>query len=100
MIPDSYLTFRSDNSNLYILQRRHPHYLALISYKPDDTALIEVQVTGYKIWIVFAGTLSGNTVLMTQDWKEQLSSTFIDMADYYLYQRIHKEPERYKKLIF
>jgi len=93
-MPSPFFIFKDEE--VFICQRAFPHYLARITYFPETDALIQGQITGYSIFTVFAGTLSGNRVLFNNNWKQDLEAIWRDMADWY-YKEIEKNPERFKR---
>lgn len=96
-----YITFRDvDNENklrYYILQREYPHYVGVLSEKPEADPIGQGTVAKYNLWVIFAGTLRGNFIPAYQDVKKELSFIYQNMADWYYENRILKDESRYKK---
>lgn len=93
-----YFTFK-DDEHVYILQRRFPHYLGRIQYTSETDPIIQGQIPMYRIFIVFAGQLDGNRILLNDDWKTQLNNIWESMCKWYREERIETMPERYKKYL-
>lgn len=96
-----YITFRDTdkegNLRYYILQRNHPHYVALISEKPVVGSLFCMTVPGYNLWVVFSGVLLGFFVPGYKGVEQEISTVFTDMTDWFLRERILKDPKKYKR---
>lgn len=95
-IQSPFLTFKEEG-HIYILQTAFPHYLGKVTHAVDATALVQLQLLGYHIFIDFAGTLGGNAILLNDNWKEQLKNVFQAMAEWYLKERVAIMLERFKK---
>lgn len=96
-----YISFRDTdkegNLRYYILQRNHPNYLALVSEKPYPESLFCMTVPGYNLWVVFSGTLLGFYIPMYFGVDKEIQGVFTEMTDWFLRERILKEPKKYKK---
>lgn len=96
-----FITFRDTDKNsilrYYILQRDYPHYCGLISEKQDLEALVQFPVSGYNLWVIYAGTIRGNYVPGYKDAFDEMSHVFNHMAMWYYENRITPDPKRYKK---
>jgi hypothetical protein len=97
-----FITFRDKDSNdklqYYICQRSFPHYIGVISNIPVSEAMCCIPISGYNLYVVFAGTLRGNVVPGYKDIGFEIDKTFNDMAAWYLSERIIKDEKKYKKL--
>lgn len=108
-----FLTFQ-DHGRYYMVQRGFPHYLGQIirgdgsgTQVPDGPqvphgTLCLCQVTGYDIYIVFAGALAGNRIVIESNWRQRIEDVTIAMANFYLLERIAPDPGKFKrqKLIY
>jgi hypothetical protein len=96
-----YITFREmdDTGNLqyYILQREFPHYIGVIRTIPLARSLVEVHVSGYNLYLSFAGTLRGNMIPSFKDAIKEMVIVYQNMATWYLDNRITKDEKRFKK---
>lgn len=96
MLTAPYLTIK-DGNHIYVLQRAFPHYLGKVQYTQDPGAVIQGQIPMYNIFIVFAGTLGGNRLLLNDDWRTQLENVWEAMCRFYREERIEKMPGRFKR---
>lgn len=96
-----YITFRDNDSNgklqYYILQRDFPHYVGIISLAPISGAMCCSPVSGYNLFIVFAGVLRGDYLPAYSGMKQDIENVFNDMAAWYFDQRIRVNERRYEK---
>lgn len=99
-----YITFRDTDKNgklqYYILQRDFPHYVGCISSHPVNNTIIQSEIPGYHLWVVFAGTLAGNFIPSYQSEKKNIESIFTSMAVWFHTERILTEPKKFKKWQF
>lgn len=98
MIP--FITFREPDDNgavqYYILQREFPHYVAVVKNVPHGN-IVNAPISGYYLWVCFAGTLRGNMIPAFPDVYKEMESVFTSMAEWYFVNRINSNPKKYKK---
>ncbi len=98
---NKFVTFRDSNESgelhYYILQRDFPHYIARISTESTQGSLLRVTIPQYNMWLVFAGTLRGAVIPSYKDVMDEIKTVVLDMADWYLQNRISPNPKKYKK---
>jgi hypothetical protein len=96
-----YITYRdTDKSGVlqyFILQRKFPHYQAVILDRPKDGAIVCMPIPGYQLYVTFAGTIQGNYVLSKADLQQELQTVFEQMTDWYYKERILTDQKKYKK---
>ncbi len=96
-----YITYRdTDNENqlrYYILQRQWPHYVGVISERPEADPIAQGTIGGYNLWVLFSGTLRGNFIPAFPDVQKEMSYIYQNMADWYYENRIKPDEKRYKK---
>lgn len=100
---EPYITFKdTDNQGelqYYILQRKFPHYIARIAYKPSDTALFYISISGHHLYVTYAGTLQGNFLPGYKDAVEEMESVMTNMAEWFYANRVAIDLKKYKKWI-
>lgn len=98
---EPYITFRDTDNNgelqYYILQRRFPHYVAIILGKPKEDAIVTSAVSGHHLYLSFAGTLQGNFIQAIPKVEEEIQAIFDSMSAWFYSKRILPEPKKYKK---
>ena len=98
---EPFITFKDTDKNgelqYYILQRAFPHFCGVILNVPPEDSLMVAPVSGYHLYITFAGTLQGNYLLSRADIEKQLYDVFSSMASWYYENRVLKDQKRYKK---
>jgi hypothetical protein len=98
---NSYITYRDfdveGELQYFILQREFPHYIGFISTYPKESIVYPIQITGYYLWVAFAGTLRGNLVPNYKSVSEDINLILNDMAVWYYANRIVTNPKKYKK---
>ena len=96
-----YLTFRDKDKNgdlqYYILQREQPHYVGIIKTAPSETAIVQHAVPGYHLWVVYSGVLRGNYIPSSKQQVFDLENIYMNMAMWFVTERIHDEEKRFKK---
>lgn len=97
-----YITYRETDKNnvlqYYILQKEFPHYKALISIiPPKEGTLAYTVISGYKMWMVYGGTIVGNFVPSYNNVTEDIQFVLENMAVWFLSNRIEIEPKKYFK---
>lgn len=100
MIP--YITYReADNEGIlryYILQKAHPHYVAVISYIPIENKLVGcVAISDYHLYVNFAGTLRGNMIPADKGAIKEIEAVLSDMGSWYFVNRVQPDVKRFKK---
>lgn len=91
---------KSGDLQYYILQRDFPHYCGLISETQDLEAIIQVPISGHRLYVIFNGTIRGNYIAAYKDAFEEISHIFVHMAEWYYENRIAPAPQRFKKWKF
>jgi len=99
---NDFITYREQNEkgNLlyYILQRAFPHYEAVLSIAPTNSALAECPIAGYHFFVVIQGTLRGKNVIPSYvDVQKEMRSVANQMAAWYLENRILVDEKKYRK---
>lgn len=79
----------------YILQKKFPHFNGLVSKVAAQNGFSS-PVTGYKLWIVLAGTIGGNLVPSYRNISEEIMETLEGMATWYYQTVVVRNPETYK----
>ena len=96
-----FITFREkdDNGDLqyYVLQRRHPHIVGLISPSPLFFIVPSCVIGGYNLWVSFSGCLIGNFIPSYMNVEDEISQTIEEMSAWYLENRILADEKKYKK---
>lgn len=96
-----FITYRENDKKgilrYYILQKAHPHNLGVILSQPDHTAIVQSPIPGYKLYVVFNGTLAGNFVHATLDYKKELQNIYDNMACWFYTERIITDRKRFEK---
>lgn len=85
------------NLQYYVLQRSFPHYQAIILNAPVEGAIVTVPVSGYHLYLTFAGTIRGNYLLAKADTEKELFVVFEDMARWFYINMVLANSNRYKK---
>jgi hypothetical protein len=97
----AYITFKHEE-DVYIAMTALPNYMARIRRYDNDWLLsqadgaIACPVNGYRILLIFCGTLQGNFVYLG-DQVADLQKVVDKMAFWYFINRIDKDPKRYEK---
>jgi hypothetical protein len=98
---NNYITYRDldveGELQYFILQREFPHYIGMISTYQIDNLILPIQITGYYLWVNFAGTLRGNLIPNYRSISEDINLIINDMAVWYYANRIVTNPKKYKK---
>lgn len=79
----------------YILQKKFPHFNGLVSKMPSQNGFSQ-PITGYKLWIVLAGTIGGNLIPSYRNVSEEIMDTLEAMAMWYYQSVVVRNPELYK----
>lgn len=99
---EPFITYRDTDKNnelqYYILQRAFPHFQGMILTYPKEGAIAEAIVSGYNMFVSYAGTISGNYILSKRDIDAECQFVMQKMAEWFYINRISKEPKKYKKL--
>ena len=95
-----YITFKDRDKEgslqLYILQREEPSFVGIITDRYNNNSLACVNITGYRLWVKWGGTLRGN-YFPSYFKPEEIKEVFQKMADWYLESRITGDEKRFKK---
>jgi len=101
MARSKFITYRemADDGVLryYILQRDFPHSIGVVLSSPNHGAVAQSVVAGYNLFIVYDGTLRGNFIAAYPGFEEELNGVFMDMAAWYLSERILTDEKKYLK---
>jgi hypothetical protein len=96
-----FITFREQDDNgrlgYYILQRDFPHVCCEIVQAPVQSALITVPVSGYYLWLSFAGVLRGNFAPSYKNIIDEMTLVMFAMSTWYYENRILPDAKRFKK---
>lgn len=96
-----YITFKHEE-DIYIAQTAFPNYLACVRrYETDfemrqTKTVVKCQVDGYRILLLFSGTLQGNFVYIGDQVKD-LQKIVDQMAFWYFIHRVDKDRNRYNR---
>jgi hypothetical protein len=98
---NQYVTFRDKdrdgNLQYYILQRDFPHYVGIVSSTPIAEVLFSAPIPGYRLYVVFSGTLRGNYVPSYTNVMAEIEAVFNAMAAWYFSERILTQEKKYSK---
>lgn len=98
---EPFITYRDTDSKnelqYYILQRQYPHYVARIAYKPSDTALFYISISGHHLYVTYAGTLQGHFIPGYKDAIEEMETVMRTMAEWFYANRVAVDSNKYKK---
>jgi hypothetical protein len=98
---EPFITFRDTDGRgelqYYILQRAFPHYVSKIEYKPSETALYYISISGYYLYVVFDGSLQGRFLPSYKDAIDEMQVVVQNMAEWFYTKRVVVEPNKYKK---
>ena len=71
---------------------------AIVNFKNENKPLVNSEITGYSIIVIFAGQLKGNFLKVNSpDWKADLQNLFEKMANWFLTEKINTNLNYYKK---
>lgn len=98
---EAYITYMEFNekgqAEYFILQKAFPHFLAKVSPFPSTVLVDAAPIAGYNLYMRFSYTLRGMEVPSYKNIIEEIQMVLMDMAAWYLQNRIIKEPKRYFK---
>jgi hypothetical protein len=96
-----YITFREADQfgklQYYILQRAFPHYIGQLVEYPSNIIVQSIPIAGYSLWLSYTGTIRGKVVPAYSDYQMELQLELENMARWFGSERIHKNPDKYKK---
>lgn len=96
-----FITYREqvDSGELayFILQRAYPNYIGCLVAYPIEKSIINTPIAGYHLYITFDGVLAGNYIPAYKDVYDEIQSVFMEMARWYLSNRIMIDEKKYKK---
>jgi len=96
-----FITYREENESgllcYYICQKAHPHYVGIVSVGQLLDSLANAPVGGYNLYVNFHGCLHGNYVPSYKDVINDITATMWQMAEWFLNNRVIKEPKKYSK---
>jgi len=85
-----YITFEEQdpfgNNEVFILQKKFPHFCGKLSVKPETNWYQPVH--GYNLFICYAGTLQGNVYPTYRGADEEIAGVLFGMASFVLDERI------------
>lgn len=100
MIP--FISYRENNEYgilcYYILQKKSPHYIGIISVGKLDSVLSSVPIAGYNLYVNFYGVLENKSFIPS--YKDVLVDIELQMAamgNWFLTNRILTEQKKYAK---
>lgn len=95
-----FITFRDNdkegNLQYYILQRDFPHFIGVISSVPVSGTW-QHPIAGHHLWVVFNGTLRGNSIPNYRDISVEIDVVLSNMAVWFHAERILLDEKRFKK---
>lgn len=98
---NEFITFRDKdkkgNLQYYVCGREYPHFVGRIGMTPEKVVVDAIPMTGYKLFMIFCGTLSGNRIPALDKIDEQITSSLMKMSAWYYENRILVDEKRYKK---
>lgn len=96
-----FIVFKEIDSNgelkHYVLQRDFPHYLGVILEYPRQEAIVKSAVSGYNLWVCFAGTLRGNFIPNYPEVLVEKQRVFDIMANWFYTNCVMPEEKKYKR---
>jgi len=95
-----FITYREDDQtgvHYYILQKAFPNYVGRIQNVADLDSICCISIPGYSLHINFAGRIDGNFIPNHKGALEDINNIFVQMAEWYLKERINKQMDRYSK---
>lgn len=96
---ERFITFRDKDHNgallYYIADRQYPNLVAKVVYEPAPHYHC-FPIEGYGLFVQFDGVISGR-LLPVNVKKEIIQPTLVEMADWYLKNRILVKEGRYKR---
>jgi hypothetical protein len=98
-----YITYRENdemgNLQYFILQTQFPNYVCMLSTYPMDSIIEPVQITGYSLWLIFQGTLSGRLIPNIRNIDKEIYAIMESMSQWYYANRIVPNHKKYRKFI-
>jgi len=88
---------RNGNLQYYVCSREYPHFVGRIGFTPDKLVVDAVPISGYNLFVIFGGTLSGMRIPALDKVDEQITSMLLKMSSWYFQNRIINDEKRYKK---
>jgi hypothetical protein len=89
-----YILYREDAES-YVLQKDFPHYIGRLTNKLERS-LAQYPISGYSLYVSFAGTLRGNYISSDKFALDEMASIYADMANYIL-EKLIKSSDDYDK---
>src|SRR5678816_3056798 len=85
MIP--YITFREMDEEgrlcFFILQKAFPNYIGLLVSSPREGGIVNAPIPKYRLWITYAGVLSGNFFPGHSGALQEVQQVFNSMSEWY-----------------
>lgn len=98
---EPFITFKEKDADgkdqFFVLQRKFPHYQAMILEYPREGTIATVPVPGHSFYLNFCGTIEGNYLLAKTGVEQEIQATLERMADWFYKNMIVPEPKRYKR---
>lgn len=98
---EPFITFKEKDADgkdqFFVLQRKFPHYQAIVLDQPKEGALVTVPVSGHHLYLTFAGTIQGNYLLSKLDVERELQDVFEKMAEWFYVKMVSADPKKYKR---
>lgn len=98
---EPFITYKEKDVNgddlYFVLQRKFPHYQAVVLEQPKEGAIVSVPVSGHHLYLTFAGNIQGNYIPARFDVERELQDVFEKMAQWFYMKMVLVNPKRYKK---
>lgn len=97
-----FISYRENNETgilcYYILQKKHPHYIGIVSVGKLDTVLSSVPIAGYNLYVNFDGVLESKSFIPSyKDVLVDIELSMGRMGDWFLNNRIIPDAKKYQK---
>lgn len=82
----------------FIAQKTDPQVVGIITHTPVAGKIVPSQpIAGYSLYVTLHGTIRGNFLPVWNNIDKELSAVLLDMASWYLVNRIIPQEKKYKK---
>ena len=96
-----YITYRDKDEKgelqYYVLQRDFPHFIGVLATYPVAGTWYSA-VPGYNLYVIFNGTLRGNSVPAYNNITEEIQTVLDNMAAWFWCERIAVDQKKFKRL--
>lgn len=96
----NFITYRELGSDgelkYYILQKAFPHVVGVVSGVPSELKP-QSPIPGYMLWVVFDGTIRGNSIPSYGNAIKEVYAILDKMASWFYTDRILKFEKKFKK---